>query len=312
MQQQASNPIYDVVFKYLMEDERIARTILSALLKEKVVRVKELRNERINKQYDSITVCRLDFAATIVKEDGKEETVLVELQKNWVPTETLRFRQYLGAQYSNPNNVIGKGSEGHALPMVAIYLLGHRVGDIQEPVIYVDHQVRDYDGRLVTEGIPDPFVSSLTHNSIIVQIPLLHGRVNSRLERVLTIFDQSRLYSGNRHLINIDDDEFPDDPEMQHVVRRLFKAAASAEIRKEMDDEDVYISVLEENKTELMQARKENEAQRLLLDEQRSQLDEQNAMLRASIRLFLDSGKTISEIAKSLGKSEDDIRKLSS
>ena len=31
-----ANPIYDVVFKYLMEDERIARTILSALLKEKV------------------------------------------------------------------------------------------------------------------------------------------------------------------------------------------------------------------------------------------------------------------------------------
>ena len=29
-----ANPIYDTVFKYLMEDERIARTILSALLKK--------------------------------------------------------------------------------------------------------------------------------------------------------------------------------------------------------------------------------------------------------------------------------------
>ena len=28
-----ANPIYDSVFKYLMEDERVARTILSALLK---------------------------------------------------------------------------------------------------------------------------------------------------------------------------------------------------------------------------------------------------------------------------------------
>ena len=27
-----ANPIYDSVFKYLMEDERIARTILSALV----------------------------------------------------------------------------------------------------------------------------------------------------------------------------------------------------------------------------------------------------------------------------------------
>ena len=34
-----ANPIYDIVFKYLMEDERIARTILSALLKKDVVAV---------------------------------------------------------------------------------------------------------------------------------------------------------------------------------------------------------------------------------------------------------------------------------
>ena len=31
-----ANPIYDIVFKYLLEDERIARTILSALLKKDV------------------------------------------------------------------------------------------------------------------------------------------------------------------------------------------------------------------------------------------------------------------------------------
>ena len=34
-----ANPIYDIVFKYLLEDERIARTILSALLKVEVVSV---------------------------------------------------------------------------------------------------------------------------------------------------------------------------------------------------------------------------------------------------------------------------------
>ena len=29
-----ANPIYDSVFKYLMEDERIAKTLISALLKK--------------------------------------------------------------------------------------------------------------------------------------------------------------------------------------------------------------------------------------------------------------------------------------
>lgn len=29
-----ANPIYDIVFKFLMEDERVARILLSALLKK--------------------------------------------------------------------------------------------------------------------------------------------------------------------------------------------------------------------------------------------------------------------------------------
>lgn len=32
-----ANPLYDAVFKYLMEDERIAKTILSALLQKEVL-----------------------------------------------------------------------------------------------------------------------------------------------------------------------------------------------------------------------------------------------------------------------------------
>jgi hypothetical protein len=36
---EVANPIYDAVFKYLMEDDRVARTILSALLKKEVLSV---------------------------------------------------------------------------------------------------------------------------------------------------------------------------------------------------------------------------------------------------------------------------------
>ncbi len=43
-----ANPLYDIVFKYLLEDERIARIILSALLKEDVIRVETRRNEYSN------------------------------------------------------------------------------------------------------------------------------------------------------------------------------------------------------------------------------------------------------------------------
>ena len=43
-----ANPIYDCVFKFLMEDERIAKTVLSALLKKEVVSVEMRRHEHPN------------------------------------------------------------------------------------------------------------------------------------------------------------------------------------------------------------------------------------------------------------------------
>ena len=43
-----ANPIYDSVFKFLMEDERVARTILSALLKKDILRVEVRPHEHSN------------------------------------------------------------------------------------------------------------------------------------------------------------------------------------------------------------------------------------------------------------------------
>ena len=43
-----ANPICDTVFKYLMEDERIARTTLSALMKEEIIRVEVRPHEYTN------------------------------------------------------------------------------------------------------------------------------------------------------------------------------------------------------------------------------------------------------------------------
>ena len=122
-----ANPIYDIVFKYLMEDERIARTILSALLQEDIIKVEVRPHEYSNNKRDALSVFRIDFGATIRKSDGSEQLILIELQKTWLPTEALRFRQYLGVQYENPANIVADSDNQHAIPMVAVYLLGHKV-----------------------------------------------------------------------------------------------------------------------------------------------------------------------------------------
>lgn len=100
-----ANPIYDSVFKYIMEDERIAKTVLSALLKKEVVHVTVRPHEYANTTRNAISMFRIDFAATVVEDDGSEQVILIELQKTWLNTETLRFRQYLGVQYGNQCNI---------------------------------------------------------------------------------------------------------------------------------------------------------------------------------------------------------------
>lgn len=35
-----ANPIYDIVFKYMKEDDKVAKILLSALLKKEIVEIK--------------------------------------------------------------------------------------------------------------------------------------------------------------------------------------------------------------------------------------------------------------------------------
>ena len=287
-----------------MEDERIAKTLLSALLKKEVVAVEMRRNEYTNGVRDNISMFRIDFGAHVKEPDGTIRLVLIELQKTWLETETLRFRQYLGAQYSNPENVPkDDNKDGYAIPMVAIYLLGHRVGDINVPVLYVNHKAYDYDGNVVTDGIPDPFVESLIHDSIIVQIPLLHGQVNNRLEKVLSVFDQSQKDGSDRHVLNINDTPFDDDDDMQYLLRRLLMAAADSQLRQEMNVEDEYFKALEDRDTALMIRDKK-------LAEQEAQLKQNEAQLKTMALLLSKSGMTIEQIAKSVGMTMDQVTLL--
>lgn len=308
---QIANPIYDSVFKYLMEDERIAKTLLSALLKKEVVAVEMRRNEYTNGVRDNISMFRIDFGAHVKEPDGTIRLVLIELQKTWLETETLRFRQYLGAQYSNPENVPSENNkDGYAIPMVAIYLLGHRVGDINVPVLYVKHKAYDYDGNVVTDGIPDPFVESLIHDSIIVQIPLLHGQVNNRLEKVLSVFDQSQKNGSDRHVLNVNDTPFDDDDDMQYLLRRLLMAAANAQLRQEMNVEDEYFKALEDRDTALMMKDKKLAEQAEQLGQNKAELEQNKAQLRTMALLLSNSGMSVEEIAKSVGMSQDQVKLL--
>ena len=322
-----ANPIYDSVFKYIMEDERIAKTMLSALLKKEVVHVTVRPHEYSNTTRDTLSMFRIDFAATVREREGneiKDCIVLIELQKTWLNTETLRFRQYLGAQYSNKNNIREAEDKGFAYPMVAVYLLGHRVGNIKEPIVYVNHDVFDYNGNVVEDGNMEPFVESLTHNSIIVQIPLLHGNVNNRLEKVLSVFDQTLVDGDTQQVLKIDEDKFADDNDMLYVLHKLTAAAANSEMRQDMNVEDEYYKAIEDRDTAIMQRDKmlkERDCKMAQMDErlsqqserlsqQSEQLSQQSEQLRNMAKALFVNGLSVEQISNMTGIDIDIIAKF--
>ena len=340
-----ANPIYDVVFKYLMEDERIARTILSALLKTDVIAVRMRRNEYSNKSRESLSIFRIDFGATVCDDKGNKKTILIEIQKTWVDSELLRFRQYLGVQYGNKENMEGKGRGVHALPMVAVYILGHTIGSIEAPVAYVGHQVRDYDENVLEDGATDPFVESLTHDSIIVQIPRLHGKINNRLDKVLSIFDQTHVLSAkDPQTIELDASFYDDDTEMAPILHKLMEASCNADVRREMDVEDEFFSVLKDRETEIMEKDRQlaeksvalkamneqlgkteeklgkTEEQRAQAEEQRAQAEEQRAqaeeraerIIHNSVAALLKSNVSLEDISDIVGVDMDTVKRIAS
>ena len=202
--------------------------------------------------------------------------------------------------------------------MVAVYLLGHRVGNINTPVVYVNHHTYDYDGNLLESDEPNPFVESLTHNSIIVQIPLLHGHINNRLDKILSVFDQTNASKSNKQTIEVNEDEYAGDSEMEYIVRRLLSAASNPDVRQDMNVEDEYFKAIEDRDTALMvrdKAIKERDealkAKDLALKEQKRTLKEQDEALKAKDKLLanaiegmLSKGMDIQTIASILGMSE--------
>ena len=334
-----ANPLYDSVFKFLMEDEIVARTLLSALLKKEIVSVEMRPNEYSNREDGRVSIFRIDFGAIVREENGEEHLILIEVQKSWRSTEITRFRQYLGTQYENKRNV---DANGKPLPIVSVYILGHKVGKITEPVIYVSRKYLDYDSNEIKIGVPDPFIERLTHNSIIVQVSYLRRSARNRVEKIMSIFDQTYIQDGDSHYVSISGRDISEDAEMKRIINRLATAAVNPDIRMIMNIEDEIFSELEnldakiitqkkallQKEEELLQKEEElsqkdeqlaqqseelsqkdeqlaQQSEELSQkDEQLSQKDEllfqQRATLRCSVNLLLRCGKTPSEIAEEL------------
>lgn len=130
------NPIFDSAFKFLLEDKPIALTFLESLTGFRIQSVEIMPQELILFKGTSpsnisppLSAYRLDFSAKIQQLEGKQQLIILEIQKEKHLHQTLRFRKYLGKQYLNSahfqweTNVQSRPFK-NGIPLFAIYLLG--------------------------------------------------------------------------------------------------------------------------------------------------------------------------------------------
>jgi len=228
-----ANPIYDATFKHLLENNRVAKFLIGVILDCKVLTLEHVATEHAKKNIDSgqIELYRKDFSATIeTKEEGKKR-VIIEMQKVKTPGDIGRFRKYIGGEYTRSE-----------LPIIAIYILGFNLS-VNCAAFSAYPEYRDLRTNEPLK-VRDGFVDKLTHKAYFVQTPYIKPSLNSKLDMVLSLFEQANFASKDKTL-----KVFPfetDDPDFKELLGVLHYAAADENIRKELDEELYFQDYVED------------------------------------------------------------------
>jgi hypothetical protein len=243
-----ANPIYDTVFKYMMEDNTVSKLLVSSIIGEDVVSLEPKPQEHTREkdkvkekgEIPNLTVYRLDFSAKIKLPNGQYKVIVIEMQKADLPTDIMRFRRYLGEQFIDSENSITNDDEVEAMQIYAIYFLGKELGIYDTPVLSVSPEIKDViTGEIVNRE--SKFIEGLHHKSWIVQISCLKERRRNELEQLLSVFDQSNRTSDN-HILNIREEDLPE--KFRPLIRRLKGAASDSKLKKQMKEEDEIVKYL--------------------------------------------------------------------
>jgi hypothetical protein len=312
----------------MMNDDKVARLLLSAIIGREIVSLEFRPTEHHFPMGELLAVMRMDFSARVLDEHGNQELIILELQKAKLASDIMRFRRYLGEQYSNKENLVREPKPEYpyrkALPILSIYFLGHTLEFAKAPVLRVNRAYIDAaTGEKILEK--EEFIESLTHDSIIIQIPYLKGRRRTELEQLLSLFDQSSA-TDDHHLLNVSEEDLPE--RYRPMIRRLQKAIADPGVRQTMEAEDDLIEefrdyqrmisakeniidekekTIEEKEKTIEEKEKTIEEKKKTIEEKKKIITEQQRQLESAILELYDAGTTVERLASIFSLTVDKI-----
>ncbi len=306
-----ANPLYDHTFKYLMSNDKLARKVLSVILEKEVLELELSQQEVVVEDEERrFTLYRLDFKAVILEENGRRETVLIELQKSKLPTNVLRFRNYLGLAYTqkikttHPETQVEQDS---ALPIISIYILGYNVEDIPHVAVKVNHSIIDMSSQKELD-LQSDFIDLLTHTTRILQVRRLPEQRRSRIEQFLTLFNQAWVME-EKYILDLQ--EVPEG--FEDIAEYLQRPLQEEEIRAKLRAEEEVEALFAQQEAEKAYYKRTATEAKAREEEERQQKEHALEQAREAkiklARLLLRTGMSVKDAALETGLSEEEVQK---
>jgi len=315
------NPIYDVVFRYLMEDTDSAMIVLSTLINERIKKLyleplthsekKEIQTEieiQDPKTKDDIKLFHLDFTALIELPDGSEELIMIELQKASEPDDIFRFKRYISKNFQKKQKKEITDPKTQAIEtinkpirLIPIFILNFRIENEINDLLIKTNRIKTGIFKNKNLQKHNEFIDNLSYDIWIVQLPNLHNvfeedykndEYKQKLYTLLKLFDQKSKVKDNEHRLRIIRKIFPGF--LDRVIKRIQAASINnPDLEDQMFAEDEYLKTLikRDNKITFLEE---------LLDKKDKALEDKDKALEDKDRALEDKDKALEDKDRAL------------
>ena len=316
-----ANPIYDTIFKFLMDDNESAKIILSTLLN---VDIEELTATTTiqsylgedEKNWGFGKLSHLDYAAQVLKPDGSKENILIELQKADLPSDFYRFRLYITEKFKKSHSTIKKENTTFHTPIkfIPIFILNFEIeNEICDLVIQTNKMVKGVLKDTILQN-PVSFLDDLMYDLTIVQIPhitnidiekIKDDAHKLELYKLFKLFDQNAKTQNDEYKLEIKE-KIPS--KYTRLVKRLqHEHLNSFEIKNQLIEEDTRILDIKNMLNQKIQFQKTIEEKEKTIEENTKTIEEKEKTIEKIEKNIEEKEKTIEEKEKTIEEKEKTI-----
>lgn len=323
------NPIYDVVFRYLMEDPESAMIVLSTLINEKIIQLELEPQTHTQKKEspiyltdpttgDDLRLFHLDFTATIELPDGSEEMIMIELQKASQPDDIFRFKRYISSNFLRKQvkeiihpTTLEVTTINKPIRLIPIFILNFRIENEINDLLIRTNRIKTgvFKNKLLEKA--NEFIDNLSFDMLVVQLPNLHNitetdykndEYKQKLFILLKLFDQKSKVKNNEHRLRLIRKFFPGF--LDRVIKRLQAADSNNPgLEEQLHAEDEILKVLIENANQITFLKE-------AIDKRNKTIEEKDKIILEFAKTLKDSGFTTDAITQKTGLSTEEIENL--